>query len=315
MPIGVRRLIRGPGNGGCGIPQSRPRKSVLLHPTNSKIKIINISKVQTKFPRKLWTLSGHFVIVLVALTASSFVAIHHANAKPLSLTEFESLAARCAPYMPITTLEAVARTESGLDPLALHDNTTGNRDVPANLDDAIVEAGDWLARGDSVDIGLMQINAANLPALRMTIDTALDPCASLAGGAAVLQAAYGGGKTPAEQQVALLMALSRYNTGSPFAGIMNGYARTVMTNAVTEALPVPVSDKRAPANRDPNAPPSWNISTSGAYAQIHGASWLIDLAPPPRDEIATINEPPPSVQEQEFTEVYNEESPISTTTR
>jgi type IV secretion system protein VirB1 len=147
-----------------------------------------------------------------------------ARATTISAPAFANMAARCAPAVPAKTLEAVARTESGLDPWALHDNTTGVSEVPASEDQAQSDAAAWISRGDSVDVGLMQINSANFGALGLSAGAALDPCASLAGGAAVLQAAYGGGTTTAEQQVALLMALSRYNTGSPLKGIMNGYA-------------------------------------------------------------------------------------------
>jgi type IV secretion system protein VirB1 len=201
-----------------------------------------------------------------------------AGAAPLSPADFMALAARCAPAVPVATLEAVAKTESGLDPWALHDNTTKVSEAPATVQAALSDAWQWISRGDSVDLGLMQINSANLGALGMTARSALDPCASLAGGAAVLQAAYGGGKSSAEQQAALLMALSRYNTGSPFKGILNGYARRVIANAnngTAGPLPSPVQNV---AQTDPNAPPSWNVWATAAYAQTHGAPWLVPLS-------------------------------------
>jgi type IV secretion system protein VirB1 len=223
--------------------------------------------------------------------AATLIAVFYAMpaatlAVPLSQTQFATLASRCAPMVPAVTLEAVARTESGLDPWVLHDNTTGRKGDAGSPELAAAEATQWLEHGDSVDLGLMQINAANLPALGMTVSDTFDPCASLAGGAAVLRAAYGGGSTQAEQQAALLMALSRYNTGTPFRGIMNGYARTVLENAGMgeEALPIPSSPAQTPLFADLNAPPSWNVSAAGAYAQIHGASWLISLAPSVSDQ-------------------------------
>jgi type IV secretion system protein VirB1 len=149
------------------------------------------------------------------------------------MSDFSALANRCAPSVPVSTLAAVAKTESGLKPTALHDNTTGITDVPSNQDIALLEAEDWISKGHSIDIGLMQVNSRNLPALGMSIAEAFDPCDSLAAGAAILRAAYGGGNTPAEQQVAMLMALSRYNTGSSIAGIMNGYAHLVAENAAS----------------------------------------------------------------------------------
>ena len=203
-----------------------------------------------------------------------------ARAIPLSPAEFVALAGRCAPAIPVATLEAVARTESGLDPWALRDNTTGITEAPGSEDQALHDASSWISRGDSVDVGLMQVNSANFSALGLTAGSALAPCASLAGGAAVLQAAYGGGKTTADQQVALLMALSRYNTGSPLKGIMNGYARSVMLNADTDRFPAPAAQGRVAGIQvltDPNAPPSWDISATGTYAAAHGAPWIVSL--------------------------------------
>ena len=113
-----------------------------------------------------------------------------ARAAPISSADSGALAARCAPAVPSETLEAVARTESGLDPWALHDNTTGVSVKARGLEAALADARQWIGRGDPVDLGLMQINSENLGALGMTARAALDPCASLAGGAAVLQAAY-----------------------------------------------------------------------------------------------------------------------------
>lgn len=201
-----------------------------------------------------------------------------ARATPFTSSTFSTLAAHCAPSVPKEILEAVARTESDLDPWALHDNTTGISEQPGSVQLALSDALAWIGRGDSVDLGLMQINSANLGALDMTARTAFDPCVSLAGGTAVLQAAYGGGQTNTDQQAALLMALSRYNTGSPFRGIMNGYARTVMANEAAQLLPTPDGSNNI-AQSDPNAPPSWNIWATGSYAQTHGAPWVVSLVP------------------------------------
>ncbi|MHB1302606.1 MAG: lytic transglycosylase domain-containing protein [Acidiphilium sp.] len=185
------------------------------------------------------------------------------------------MAARCAPVVSEWILHAVARTESDLRPWMLHDNTTHASDSPTSLAAAEAAATAWIAEGHSVDLGLMQINAANLPALGMSIRAALDPCVSLAGGAAVLRAAYGAGPVDTGQQAALLMALSIYNTGSPLKGIMNGYARRVMRHADEVASPHPAV--QLPPVIAPDMPPAWDVSATGNYAQAHGAPWLVPL--------------------------------------
>lgn len=214
-----------------------------------------------------------------AAIASIWMVPSTALATPVSHADFIKLASQCALGFSSAILEVVARTESNLDPLILHDNTTGQIYNPGNLSAASTTADRWVSRSNSMDISLIKINSANFDALGMTAASALDPCVSLAGSAAVLQAAYGGGDTPVAQQAALLMALSRYNTGSPFRGIMNGYARTVMNNTRTVVSFNPNSEMSMTPTTDPNEPPAWNVSATGAYAQIHGASWLVSLVP------------------------------------
>ncbi|MDE8345741.1 MAG: transglycosylase SLT domain-containing protein, partial [Acidocella sp.] len=145
---------------------------------------------------------------LIGLLVSVSQPAQAASASAVSTATFSALADRCAPSVPEWMLSAVARTESNFHPWMLHDNTARVSDDPPSLSAAETEAAAWMAAEHSVDLGLMQINSSNLPALGMTVDEALDPCASLAAGAAVLRAAYGGGPVEDEQQTALLMALS-----------------------------------------------------------------------------------------------------------
>jgi type IV secretion system protein VirB1 len=231
-----------------------------------------------------------FILVAVIAALTTCIISRPAWAVSLSKEDFSAMAARCAPGVAVRTLYAVALTESDLDPWALHDNTTGKSETPGTRDASLADARLWLGLGHSVDIGLMQINSANLSALQMTILSALDPCVSMAGGAEVLRAAYGEGSAPADQRVALLLALSRYNTGSPLRGIMNGYARRVMANGAVGAVLLPTTGADTPTRRpsdalapDPNTPPAWNVAALGIYAQQHGAPWLISMptAPPP----------------------------------
>lgn len=212
-------------------------------------------------------------IILLAVN-TNLVSAPGAIAATLSKSNFMHLAVRCAPSVPPQILEAVAETESGLDPYALHDDTTGTRERAASLAAAEADAAQWMQRGDFIDVGLMQINSENFQALGLTLRMALDSCDSMRAGAAVLQAAYGGGKTPAEREVALLIALSRYNTGTPFRGILNGYARTVLTNVKTDDVPIETDDEDVQVIPDSHAPSSWNVAAVGNYARIHGAPWL-----------------------------------------
>ena len=145
----------------------------------------------------------------------------------LTLALFAQIATACAPGNAVRTLESVAKVESGLNPLAIHDNTTGVSYSPATRDEAESIASDLiLVRGHSVDLGLMQINSATAGRLSLPIPDAFDACRSISAGAAVLREGY---------QRALRTAFSLYNTGSPTAGIRNGYADRV--EAAASALP------------------------------------------------------------------------------
>jgi len=148
---------------------------------------------------------------------------------PLSLETAARLAATRAPEVNTGTLLAFAYHESQLRSLALHDNTTGQSVFPASAAAAITLADTLLARGHSLDIGIMQVNSANFARTGLTVTTAFDPGESMRAGAAMLVSAYRrclpGDPNPkaAEQQAALRCAASMYNTGDAQAGIRNGY--------------------------------------------------------------------------------------------
>src|SRR5437588_10300748 len=84
------------------------------------------------------------------------------------------LAAAHAPSVAPETQVAFAQAESGLDPLAVHDNTTGRSHAPATAADAVALATSLLRQGHSVDLGLLQINDANLRRTGLTVATAFD---------------------------------------------------------------------------------------------------------------------------------------------
>jgi type IV secretion system protein VirB1 len=174
-----------------------------------------------------------------------------AIAAPLSTAEFETLAAYCAPSVPAATLEALAKTESALDPWALHDNATNRTELPASLPAALARAQRWIGRGDSVDLGLMQIDSANLARLGLSIANAFDACRSIEAGAHILEEDY---------RAAARDTLSRYNTGDPVRGIVNGYVARV------EASFADIAADRLPPSTEPPPSPTpargWNIFAS-----------------------------------------------------
>jgi type IV secretion system protein VirB1 len=146
-------------------------------------------------------------------------------------------------------MAAVAMVESNGDPLAIGVNGDHPTTLhPATKDEAVATARALIAQGRSIDLGLTQINSANLAHDGLTIETAFEACASLHAGAAHLAEDF---------EAAWRAAHSRYNTGDLQRGIANGYALRVsaamrMVAAVRPAVPAapqPVAAARNPFNR------------------------------------------------------------------
>ena len=125
----------------------------------------------------------------------------------LSIPVALAVALHCAPAEDPGMLVAIARQESGLEPLTLRDDTTGQ--VLHGMG-VIESARRLIAAGHSVDLGAWQINSRNLALLGLGIADAFEPCKSAAAAARLLE------------------LFSRYNTGNPSRGVANGYAGAVM---------------------------------------------------------------------------------------
>lgn len=131
-------------------------------------------------------------------------------------------------------MAAVVKTESSFKPFSIGINKSAARlsRQPQTKDEAVSTARWLISSGYNIDLGFSQINSANLKRLRMSVDDAFDPCANLAGGAAILTENYKAALlTKRDPQTALLAAISTYNTGNQIGGFRNGYVRKVTANA------------------------------------------------------------------------------------
>jgi type IV secretion system protein VirB1 len=164
----------------------------------------------------------------------------------ISATSFQSLAQSCSVNVPVSTLEAIARTESALHPYALSINRPHqlarrqgwNRGTitlerqPASREEAVAWTKWLLERGVTVSIGLLQVNSEHAALLHLSPEQLFDPCTNLRSGAALLSATYEAtARIQGEGFAALDSALSYYNTGSPTAGLTNGYVQQVKIHA------------------------------------------------------------------------------------
>lgn len=172
----------------------------------------------------------------------------------------DALIAQCAYNTHPDTVKAIIQVESAGNPFAIGVNYGGsNKRKPNNISEASRVARSLLAEGKNIDMGLMQINSANMTRFGLSPETIFDPCTNIRVGTKILssnyaQAAqiYGPGET------ALRAALSAYNTGSMVKGLRNGYVakyykgRVVGFSNVYEAA-------IASANVSLSAPPPENF--------------------------------------------------------
>jgi type IV secretion system protein VirB1 len=190
---------------------------------------------------------------------------------PLPLDVAAELAVKYAPDVNTSTLLAFAWFESRLCPWAIHDNSTRRSEFPASRAEAVAHASTLLARNHSLDLGLLQVNSANLMRTGLNVMTAFDAGQSMRAGAQILVAAYqrclhqNKRASTDQQQAALRCAASEYNTGDEQAGILNGYQSGVWRAAAqvvpaiqlsgTATLPSPRVAPKDVVASEPRRPP------------------------------------------------------------
>lgn len=176
----------------------------------------------------------------------------------LDLAALLALSAQCAPAVAPATLVSIVDVESRFDPLAIGVNS-GPRPIRRARDardarDAASIARSLIKAGRSVDLGIGQINSANLVWLGLSIEDAFEPCANLKAAAHILVANYrAAAKIDADPQNALRAALSLYNTGDARRGVRNGYVARVeaaarrLLPAIEALAPPPAPSETVPS--------------------------------------------------------------------
>jgi type IV secretion system protein VirB1 len=143
--------------------------------------------------------------------------------------DFAMLAQQCAPTVAVQTIAAVVSHESRTNPFAIGIN--GGARIsrqPESHQEAVETASKLLALGLSIDLGLAQINSANLPKLGLTVQQVFEPCTNLQAAETVLHWCYDpAAKRHGHGQRALQEALSCYNTGDFAKGLANGYVASI----------------------------------------------------------------------------------------
>ncbi|ANI80391.1 lytic transglycosylase domain-containing protein [Sphingobium sp. EP60837] len=151
----------------------------------------------------------------------------------LELVTVVGLAQQCAPSVAVETLVSVVHTESHFNPYAIGVNAKGvAAPNPGDRVSAAAVARSLIARGYNIDLGLGQINSANLRWLGLSVEDAFDPCRNLAAAARVLASNYlSVARSSPSTEAAIATALSMYNTGSRSRGFRNGYVGRVYASS------------------------------------------------------------------------------------
>jgi len=137
------------------------------------------------------------------------------------LTGFLSLCATCGPDVHPATTQAIIEVESAGNPLAIHDNISKSVFKPSTKEEAVKIASYLIAKGHSVDMGLMQINSQHIRKKDLDLGKLFEPCYNIKTGTKILADFYRLHRrnNPHEpDDIVLLKALSSYNTGTPYGG-------------------------------------------------------------------------------------------------
>ena len=137
-----------------------------------------------------------------------------------------SLAAQCATMVAPSTMAAVVQHESGGNPLAMWDNTTGRRYLPPTVQQAVRILRQLLAAGHQVDVGIAQVDTENFPHYGLTVRSAFNACTNIHAGGEILEAAWFQAKQAGlHGQAALFHAFEAYNSGGIYGD--SGYAQAI----------------------------------------------------------------------------------------
>jgi len=128
-------------------------------------------------------------------------------------------------------MQAIVYQESGGHPWVINDNTTKRSSKFSSKEEAVAEAQRLIAAGHSVDMGLAQINSANLSWLGLSVEQVFDPCTNLQAGARVLRDGL-------ERHGSIIPALSHYNTGKPDSPRGLRYAAAVLQRLGSGGVPL-----------------------------------------------------------------------------
>lgn len=142
------------------------------------------------------------------------------------MIDFAMLVQQCSPQVELPIAHSIVTQESRYNPLAIGVNAKERIKQPKTMNEAIATAKNLIARGFNIDLGLAQINSANLRKLGLSVEQVFEPCTNLKAMQTIYTSCLKSSNsrsigTPMQQ------ALSCYNTGNNKRGFLNGYVNSV----------------------------------------------------------------------------------------
>lgn len=177
----------------------------------------------------MWSEKTKLRLAACSIAAFGNVSLAMASESPVSI-EIERLAAQCAPSVDHKTLAYIVAHESSNRQYAINVNHGSPQLArqPSNRVEALEAIGSLEEAGHNFDLGVAQINSSNFEWLGVSSEELLDPCKNLEAGASVLENCYQRAiSRTSDEQHALRMAFSCYNTGSFQRGFDNGYVARI----------------------------------------------------------------------------------------
>lgn len=142
-----------------------------------------------------------------------------------------AMVAQCSPSMHPAIVQAIVKTESSFNPFAIGVNRGGNRLArqPSNFGEAVQTAKRLLAQGANIDMGLGQINSANMNWLNLSVEQVFNPCSNLKALQHVYLTCYDKASNTGLGN-RMQRTFSCYNTGNFTKGFNNGYVAKATNN-------------------------------------------------------------------------------------
>ena len=138
----------------------------------------------------------------------------------------------CAPYVHLTTAQALVVVESSSNPYAIGVVGGVLDRQPHTRAEAIATARALRAAGWDFSAGLAQINVRNWERTGLSVETVFDPCANLHAMQRILRECYARATAQApKSQARLRKALSCYYAGNFVRGFREGYVDRILAAA------------------------------------------------------------------------------------